>query len=127
MKTRLCQIMNSMHDSPGHMSSGKPACPAMLCAWALTVLLAFSAAGAAEDTVGQWQRWEHQLVSDRDYANPCVAVSISVRFDGPNRQARTGLGFWDGARRFVIRCAFPTPRRMALAHDLFRRGQQWAS
>jgi hypothetical protein len=101
--------MNWAHHNLSQVTSCKPACPAMLCASALTVLLAFSAAGAAEDTIGQWQRWEHELVSDRDYANPCVAVSIGVRFDGPNRQARTGLGFWDGDRRFVIRCAFPTP------------------
>ena len=109
MKSRLCQIMNWAHNNLGEVTPGEPACPAMFCAWALTLLLACSAAEAVEDTAGGWQRWEHELVSDRDYANPCDTVKIGVRFDGPNRQARTGLGFWDGDRRFVIRCAFPTP------------------
>ena len=75
----------------------------------LLVLFTLSAAVAAQDKAAQWQRWEHELVSDRDYANPCVAVKTSVRFNGPNGQTRTGVGFWDGDRRFVIRCAFPTP------------------
>lgn len=92
---------------PSKLSS--PACPSGFCACAVVLLLALSAAVAAEDTIAAWRRWEHVLASDRDYANPCVGVKIGVRFDGPNSQTRTGLGFWDGGRRFVIRCAFPTP------------------
>lgn len=77
--------------------------------WALALVIAFSATAAANNAVAVWQRWERLLVSDRDYANPCVAVKVGVRFDGPNSQTLTGVGFWDGERRFVIRCAFPTP------------------
>ncbi|MFA6242183.1 MAG: DUF5060 domain-containing protein, partial [Candidatus Hydrogenedentales bacterium] len=63
----------------------------------------------AQDRVDTWQRWEHGLTSDKDYLNPCTDVEVRVRFDGPNGQTREGLGFWDGGRRFAIRCAFPTP------------------
>jgi hypothetical protein len=73
------------------------------------LILALTAAAAAEETIALWRRWEHVLVSDRAYANPCVAVKVGVRFEGPNSQTRAGLGFWDADRRFVIRCAFPTP------------------
>lgn len=98
---------------------------ANLRTWALALILALSAAPAAEAAVAVWQRWERVLVSDRDYANPCVAVKVGVRFDGPNRQIRTGLGFWDGDRRFVIRCAFPTPgewRWRTTCSDVANRG-----
>jgi hypothetical protein len=88
-------------------------------------LVIVPAAAAAEDVVATWQRWEHVLVSDRDYANPCTDVTVHVRFDGPDEQARDGLGFWDGDRRFVIRCAFPAPgewRWLTTCSDTANRG-----
>ena len=75
----------------------------------LLFMLALSVAAATEDAVAVWQRWERVLVSDRDYPHPSSALSLGVLFEGPNRQTHAGLGFWDGDRRFVIRCAFPTP------------------
>ena len=72
-------------------------------------LVLVSALAEAEDAVGTWQRWAHILLSNNDYVNPCTDVELHVRFDGPAGQTRQGLGFWDGDRRFVIRCAFPTP------------------
>jgi hypothetical protein len=74
----------------------------------LSVLITLAAAPSGEDAVGKWQRWEHVLSSDRDYANPCSDIKVGVRFEGPDSQTRTGQGFWDGDRRFLIRCAFPT-------------------
>jgi hypothetical protein len=74
----------------------------------LLLLVVVPAVAQAEDGVSAWQRWEHALVSDRDYANPCTDVRVRVRFDGPQGQARDSLGFWDGDRRFLIRCAFPS-------------------
>ena len=75
---------------------------------ALFVLLSVSAAARARDTVAMWDRWEHPLTSDRDYANPCTDVQVHVRFAGPNGKVQTGMGFWDGDRQFIVRCAFPT-------------------
>ena len=86
----------------------KTICLLRACPFAIGLLLVCGAA-AAEDACGTWQRWEHRLVSDRDYANPCTDVQVRVRFDGPEGQSREGLGFWDGDRRFLIRCAFPSP------------------
>jgi hypothetical protein len=117
--------MNWAYCNLGQLTSRKAPCPSKLCTLALTLLLTYSAAGAATDTLGQWQRWQHVLLSDRDYTNPCVAVRIDVRFEGPNSQTRAGLGFWDGDRRFVIRCAFPTPgewRWRTTCSDTINRG-----
>ena len=121
MKSRLCQIMNWAHNNLGEVTPGEPACPAMFCAWALTLLLACSAAEAVEDTAGGWQRWEHELVSDRDYANPCDTVESACvstdrtakpapawdsgtatggsSFDAPFQRQENG----DGARRVPTR------------------------
>lgn len=82
----------------------------------LLVMLAmvpWSAAGeeAAPESAVVWQRWEHTLTSDRDYANPVTDVQVRVRFEGPGGQIRTALAFWDGERRFVLRHAFPSERR----------------
>jgi len=79
----------------------------------------------APDIVGTWQRWEHVLASDRDYANPCTDVTVRVRLDGPDGQSRDGLGFWDGERRFLVRCAFPAPgewRWLTTCSDTANRG-----
>ena len=84
-----------------------------------------SVAAEAEDVVRTWQRWEHALVSNRDYANPCTDVKVRVRFDGPDGQARDGLGFWDRDRRFLIRCAFPAAggwRWLTTCSDTANRG-----
>lgn len=62
----------------------------------------------ADVVVGVWERWEHVLVSGRDYGNPCVDVEVRFEAVGPEGQVRKGLGFWDGERRFVFRCAFPS-------------------
>ena len=91
----------------------------------ILVLVIVSAAPGAEDVVGTWQRWEHALVSDRDYANPCTDVTVRVRLDGPDGQSRDGLGFWDGERRFLVRCAFPAPgewRWLTTCSDTANRG-----
>jgi hypothetical protein len=74
----------------------------------LLLLAPIPAPAQADDAVGVWQRWEHALTNDRDYPNPCTDVTVRVRFDGPQGQVRKGLGFWDGDRQFLIRCAFPT-------------------
>ncbi|MCG3141119.1 MAG: hypothetical protein HDKAJFGB_02309 [Anaerolineae bacterium] len=67
-----------------------------------------SAVPTADVVVGVWERWEHVLVSGRDYASPCVDVEVRFEAVGPEGQVRKGLGFWDGERRFVFRCAFPS-------------------
>jgi len=73
------------------------------------LLLSFLATSTAAEPVAQWQRWEHALTNTTKYANPCTDVKVNVRFDGPDGQTRTALGFWDGGRRFLIRGVFPTP------------------
>jgi len=111
---------------PGYMSS-RVSLPKMLVTLhcMILVLVIASATAEAEDVVVTWQRWEHALISDCDYANPCTDVKVHVRFDGPDGQARDGLGFWDGDRRFVIRCAFPAPgewRWSTICSDTADRG-----
>ncbi|MCX7600171.1 MAG: DUF4038 domain-containing protein, partial [Armatimonadetes bacterium] len=58
-----------------------------------------------------WQRWQRALTSSRHYVNPCTDVTLRVLFEGPDGQGWQALGFWDGADRYLIRCAFPTPGR----------------
>lgn len=81
------------------------------CLAPLLAVLLWTAAVAAHatDTVATWQRWEHALTSDRDYANPCAEVTVRVQFDGPQGQRRQGSGCWDGGRRFLVRGVFPLP------------------
>lgn|GEM_PF-1314872 len=74
----------------------------------VAVVFMFLAAAPAATPTTQWQRWEHQLTSATEYANPCTDVKVTVRFDGPNGQTWTALGCWDGERRFLIRGVFPT-------------------
>lgn len=63
--------------------------------------------GQAPDGATVWQRWEHTLVSQADYANPYADVVLRVSYTGPAGQEIQGYGFWDGGRTFRIRCAFP--------------------
>jgi hypothetical protein len=56
-----------------------------------------------------WQRWEHALISDRDYGNPYADVTLRVRYTGPGGRTFRAFGFWDGGDVFRIRCAFPVP------------------
>lgn len=79
-----------------------------LCMSGAAVAFTFIATVPAAIPITQWQRWERQLTSATEYANPCTDVKISVRFHGPTGQTRTALGFWDGGRRFLIRGVFPT-------------------
>lgn len=61
------------------------------------------------DTAKTWTRWEHRLVSDYDYTNPCVDVEVRVRFEGPGDEVRRGMAYWDGGNAYVLRHAFPAP------------------
>ena len=79
---------------------------AILLAW---VALCFPVTVRADAQPQRWQRWEYRLTSDKDYANPSSGVTLRVIFSGPNGTSLNGLGFWDGARLFKIRCAFPLP------------------
>ncbi len=72
-------------------------------------IIALLSTARAEGGIGAWERWEHQLTSDRDYPNPCTDVQVHVQFNGPQGCVRQGMGFWDGDKCFRIRCAFPSP------------------
>lgn len=76
---------------------------------ALILLSAAAAPVRADDAAVVWQPWERALVSGRPYDSPCTDVQVRVRFDGPGGAARTGMAFWDGGTRYVIRCCFPAP------------------
>ena len=54
-----------------------------------------------------WQRWETTLSSSKSYENPYADVEVRVTFTGSESETLLGRGFWDGARTFKIRCAFP--------------------
>ena len=56
-----------------------------------------------------WQRWEQELTSARQYANPYADVTVSVVYSGPGGATLRAYGFWDGGDSFRIRCAFPRP------------------
>jgi hypothetical protein len=57
--------------------------------------------------VSTWTRWEQTLTSDRDYPNPYRDVTLRVTFAGPQGKSFAADSFWDGARTFKIRAAFP--------------------
>jgi len=61
----------------------------------------------AEDEVQVWERWEHVLVSDWEYEDPCREVCLRVRFISDDGTTLEGMGFWDGEKTFVIRNVFP--------------------
>jgi hypothetical protein len=73
------------------------------------ILCVVTGASGAGDGAGTWQQWEHVFTSSTDRANPCVDIQIHVHFSGPDGQTMERLAFWDGGRRFVVRCAFPKP------------------
>lgn len=54
-----------------------------------------------------WTRWEHVFESDRDYVNPCTDVEVRVQFVGPAGETFSGLCFWDGGHKMVMRATFP--------------------
>lgn len=55
-----------------------------------------------------WQRWEHTLTAEGQYANPYADVVVRVTYTGPNGASISSYGFWDGGSTFRIRCAFPS-------------------
>lgn len=61
-----------------------------------------------DDRVSAWGQWEHGLESGTDYSNPCTDVDVRVTFQGPDGESLQRMAFWDGGRRFVVRCAFPS-------------------
>lgn len=87
----------------------RPAALRLLSAFLLSALCPAALPQDSEDTTAVWARWEHRLLSDRDYPLPCVEVSVRVRFEGPDGETRTGMAFWDGGNAYVIRHTFPKP------------------
>ena len=60
----------------------------------------------AADTTKVWTRWEHELASTSTHDNPCADVVVHVEFTGPSGEKQTGMAFWDGEQRFLIRHVF---------------------
>ena len=81
----------------------------LLSIFPLSVLAFTAVSMEAENTAAVWTRWEHRLESDQVYPEPCTDVDVRVRFEGPDGETRTGMGFWDGGNAYVIRHAFPKP------------------
>lgn len=74
--------------------------------------------GGAQAVVEQWDRWEKELLTTRNYHlndNPYRKLILRVSYtpvscanpSGPWCQPFTGYGFWDGDRSFKVRAAFP--------------------
>ena len=73
----------------------------------LYLVMAVDWAYAAARTT-TWQRWEHTLISSREYQNPFIDATVSVVYSGPDGATFKSLVFWDGKNTFKMRCAFPS-------------------
>lgn len=54
-----------------------------------------------------WQRWEQELTSSQEYANPYADVTLQVAYTGPEGRVLRTFGFWDGGDTFRLRCSYP--------------------
>ena len=61
----------------------------------LFLVMVVDCANAAVRTT-TWQRWEHTLISSREYQNPFIDVTVSVVYSGPYGATFKSLAFWDG-------------------------------
>jgi len=53
--------------------------------------------------IGQYQLYEHELVSSKSYSNPYTDVSLTAQFQGPNGEQVEIEGFWYGSDVWKIR------------------------
>jgi hypothetical protein len=58
---------------------------------------------AQPSQVAQWTRFEAQLTSASDYANPLQVIQLEVDFASPSGKKHTVLAFWDGGRTWKVR------------------------
>ena len=63
----------------------------------------------AQAYVHVWQRWETSFSSTLTYGNPYADVDLVVRFTSPDNTVSEVRGFWDSARTWRVRFAFPEP------------------
>ena len=54
-------------------------------------------------SVGQWARFETQVLNTKIYRNPYADVTLSVTYENPNGKKIKFWGFYDGARTWKIR------------------------
>ena len=79
----------------------------LMSAWVCALICGESVWAAAGLNPHTWQRWEHTLISTRNYENPYADVVLRVSYVGPGVRTLRTYGFWDGGDTFRIRCAFP--------------------
>lgn len=71
--------------------------------FAVVTLVVLIMNSALAKSVQQWKRFEHKLVSSKEYDNPVQDVKVSVEFTSPSGKKRSLLGFWDGDKNWCVR------------------------
>ncbi len=80
---------------------------------ALAAVVLAAAVAVAQEGPRVWEPQELTLKAQGAYANPYVdgLDLVQVRFRGPDKQAYSIAGFWDGADTWKVRFAPPAPGR----------------
>lgn len=82
----------------------------LLTALSAALALAPSARAVAPSPASAtvWQPWQTALEAARPREDP-LSVTVRAELAGPRGERIRAVGFWDGGRTYLVRCAFPAP------------------